>query len=94
MDGDLRVALSALDVAPVWTDWAATRALRDTIALAGRVEELGHRRFWVAEHRNGLRLATSVLVGAAAENRPPMVLLGSSADSARLAGTRPVEMAR
>ncbi|MEV6604932.1 hypothetical protein [Kutzneria sp. NPDC051319] len=65
----MRVALSALDVAPVWTDWAA-------------------------EHRNGLRLATSVLVGAAAENRPPMVLLGSSADNARLAGTRPVEMAR
>ncbi|WP_433599193.1 LLM class flavin-dependent oxidoreductase [Nocardia sp. CA-135953] len=69
MTGYLRVPLSALDVAPVWTDSSATHSLRNTIALAERVEEFGYVRFWVAEHHNVPSLATAataVLVGAVA----------------------------
>jgi len=64
-----RVALSALDVAPVWTGSSASRSLRDTIALARRLEELDYVRFWVAEHHGLPSLATSapaVLVAAVA----------------------------
>ncbi|QUQ68678.1 LLM class flavin-dependent oxidoreductase [Kutzneria sp. CA-103260] len=64
-----RVALSALDVAPVWTGSSATRSLRDTIALAQRLEQLDYARFWVAEHHGVPSLATSataVLVAAVA----------------------------
>jgi luciferase family oxidoreductase group 1 len=63
------ILLSALDVAPVWVDSSATQALRNTIALARRVEELGYQRFWIAEHHNVPSLATSataVLVAAVA----------------------------
>jgi luciferase family oxidoreductase group 1 len=63
------ILLSALDVAPVFVDSSATRALRDTIALAERVEQLGYARFWIAEHHNVPSLATSataVLVAAVA----------------------------
>ena len=65
----LGVSLSALDVAPVWSDSSATQALRDTIALAERVEELGYARFWIAEHHNVPSLATAatpVLIAAVA----------------------------
>lgn len=64
-----RVALSALDVAPVWTGSSASQSLRDTIALAQRLEELDYVRFWVAEHHDLPSLATSapaVLVAAVA----------------------------
>src|SRR3954464_7870793 len=63
------ILLSALDVAPVFVDSSATRALRDTIALAERVEQLGYARFWIAEHHNVPSLATSataVLIAAVA----------------------------
>jgi luciferase family oxidoreductase group 1 len=66
---NLGVSLSALDVAPVWIDSSATQALRNTIALAERVEELGYTRFWIAEHHNVPSLATAataVLVAAVA----------------------------
>ncbi|MFC0437101.1 LLM class flavin-dependent oxidoreductase [Kutzneria buriramensis] len=65
----MKVPLAALDVAPVWADTTATRSLRNTIALAERLEELGYGRFWIAEHHNVPSLATSataVLVGAVA----------------------------
>jgi luciferase family oxidoreductase group 1 len=64
-----RVPLSALDVAPVWTGSSASQSLRNTIALAKRLEELGYVRFWVAEHHDLPSLATSatpVLVAAVA----------------------------
>ncbi|MCK9930969.1 LLM class flavin-dependent oxidoreductase [Frankia sp. Mgl5] len=51
--------LSVLDVAPVFEGGSATQALRDTVALAPRVEELGYHRYWVAEHHNTPSLATS-----------------------------------
>ncbi|MGX1676047.1 LLM class flavin-dependent oxidoreductase [Streptomyces sp. NPDC055400] len=59
MSRPLGVPLSVLDVVPVFEGGSATQALRDTVALAPRVEELGYLRYWVAEHHSTPSLATS-----------------------------------
>jgi luciferase family oxidoreductase group 1 len=53
------VPLSVLDLAPLARDGSATDALRATTTLARRVEELGYKRFWVAEHHNMPSIASS-----------------------------------
>jgi luciferase family oxidoreductase group 1 len=53
------VALSVLDLAPVATGSTATDALRASTALAQRVEQLGFRRYWVAEHHGMPGVASS-----------------------------------
>ena len=55
----LTVPLSVLDLAPVAAAGSAAEALRHTTALARRVEELGYRRIWVAEHHNMPAIASS-----------------------------------
>ena len=44
--------LSVLDLAPIAAGHSAADALAGTTALARRADELGYRRFWVAEHHN------------------------------------------
>jgi luciferase family oxidoreductase group 1 len=44
--------LSVLDLAPVGFGQSAADALAGTTAVARRADELGYRRFWVAEHHN------------------------------------------
>jgi len=46
------VPLSVLDLAPIGAGQSASQALAGTTALARRADELGFRRFWVAEHHN------------------------------------------
>lgn len=61
-----RIPISVLDVVPVFEGGSATGALRDTVALAPRLEALGYHRYWVAEHHNTPSLATSapgILIG-------------------------------
>jgi luciferase family oxidoreductase group 1 len=53
------VPLSVLDIAPVAAGASATEALRHTTELARRTEQLGYRRFWVAEHHNMPAIASS-----------------------------------
>jgi luciferase family oxidoreductase group 1 len=53
------VPLSVLDLAPVQEGATHTEALAHTTTLARRVEELGYRRFWVAEHHNMPGIASS-----------------------------------
>jgi luciferase family oxidoreductase group 1 len=53
------VPLSVLDLAPVAAGASAGDALRHTTELARRTEELGYRRFWVAEHHNMPGIASS-----------------------------------
>jgi luciferase family oxidoreductase group 1 len=53
------VPLSVLDLSPVAAGTTAGQALRNTTELARRVEELGYRRFWVAEHHNMPSIASS-----------------------------------
>ena len=69
---DLRtVPLSVLDLAPIPAGGTAAGALRATIELAKRAEELGYQRFWVAEHHNMPGIASSA----------PPVLIGHLADA-------------
>jgi luciferase family oxidoreductase group 1 len=44
--------LSVLDAVPVFEGTTTTAALARSVALAQRVEKLGYRRYWVAEHHN------------------------------------------
>lgn len=53
------VPLSVLDLAPVAAGTTAGQALGQTTELARRAEELGYRRFWVAEHHNMPGIASS-----------------------------------
>jgi luciferase family oxidoreductase group 1 len=53
------VPLSVLDLAPVAAGSSPGQALLNTTELAKRTEELGYRRFWVAEHHNMPSIASS-----------------------------------
>ena len=58
--------LSVLDLAPVPDGGSVGAALRATIDLARRTEQLGFKRFWVAEHHGMPGIASSsppVLIG-------------------------------
>lgn len=56
---DDAIPLSVLELAPVSSAGDTTEALRYTTQLAQRTEELGYRRFWVAEHHNMPAIASS-----------------------------------
>ena len=65
-----RVPLSVLDLAPIREGSTPDVALRQSLELAPRVEALGYRRIWVAEHHNIAGVAssaTAVLIGALAD---------------------------
>ena len=48
----MSVPLSVLDLAPIGAGQSVSDALAGTTRLAQRADELGFRRFWVAEHHN------------------------------------------
>ncbi len=61
-----RVPVSVLDLAPVASGSTTGQALHNSIDLARRVEALGYKRLWVAEHHNMPGIASSapaVLIG-------------------------------
>jgi luciferase family oxidoreductase group 1 len=63
------VKLSILDLAHVPLGSDVGQALRNTLDLARRVDDLGYERFWLAEHHNmpGIAsAATSVVIGQVA----------------------------
>jgi luciferase family oxidoreductase group 1 len=51
--------LSVLDLAPIGTGQTASEALAATTEVAQRADELGYRRFWVAEHHNIASVAST-----------------------------------
>jgi luciferase family oxidoreductase group 1 len=64
------IPLSVLDLAPVPDGSTPGDALRNARALARHAEDLGYRRYWVAEHHNMIGIAsaaTAVVVGYIAE---------------------------
>src|SRR5689334_996563 len=67
------VPLGVLDLAPVPDGSTVGAALRATIDLAKRTEDLGYTRFWVAEHHGMPGVASS----------SPPVLIGHIADATR-----------
>ena len=65
------LSLSVLDLIPVRTNQTSADALAASIALAQRADELGYRRYWVAEHHNMAAVASTnqaVLIGILAAN--------------------------
>ncbi|KQZ72269.1 hypothetical protein ASD55_10875 [Rhodanobacter sp. Root561] len=60
------IPFSILDLAPVTEGSDASQAFRNTLDLARLGEQLGYRRYWLAEHHNmpGIAsAATAVLIG-------------------------------
>jgi luciferase family oxidoreductase group 1 len=60
------IPFSILDLAPVTAGSDAAQAFRNTLDLARLGEQLGYRRYWLAEHHNmpGIAsAATAVLIG-------------------------------
>ena len=63
------LAISALDLVALREDEAVGDAIARSVKLAQHVEQLGYRRFWLAEHHSipGLACsATAVLIGQVA----------------------------
>ena len=60
------IPFSVLDLAPINQGSTAAESLRNSLDLAQHVEQLGYRRFWLAEHHNMTGIAsaaTSVVIG-------------------------------
>jgi luciferase family oxidoreductase group 1 len=67
--------LSILDQSPVISGLDARRALHETLALAGRAENLGYTRYWLAEHH---------AVAALADPCPEVLLARLGAETSRI----------
>ncbi|MGH9120366.1 MAG: LLM class flavin-dependent oxidoreductase [Acidimicrobiales bacterium] len=52
-----RIALSVLEQSPVTSGSTPAMALGETVELACLAEQLGYRRFWLAEHHNTTSIA-------------------------------------
>jgi luciferase family oxidoreductase group 1 len=60
------IPFSVLDLSPIPRGETASEALRNTLALAQRAENLGYKRYWIAEHHNmpGIAsAATAIVIG-------------------------------
>jgi luciferase family oxidoreductase group 1 len=64
-------ALSVLDLVPVRSDQTSADALAATLSLARVADELGYRRYWLAEHHN--------MPAVAATNPPVLVAMVAGA---------------
>jgi luciferase family oxidoreductase group 1 len=53
------IPLSVLDLSPVTTAIPGSVALRNSLDLARLADQLGYRRYWVAEHHNLANIASS-----------------------------------
>ena len=72
--------LSVLDQSMILSGRAPAESIRETLALAPYLEELGYQRFWLSEHHNSDAIAGSapeVLLGALAA-RTSRIRLGSA----------------
>lgn len=75
----MSLLLSVLDLSPIPINGDGSQALHNTIDLAQYAEELGYRRFWVAEHHNmrgQAGVAPEVLIGVIAQ-RTRQIRVGS-----------------
>jgi luciferase family oxidoreductase group 1 len=69
------VPLSILDLAPIRAGESAAEALAGTTEVARRADELGYRRFWVAEHHN---------IPAVASTAPEVLIAHIAANTERI----------
>jgi luciferase family oxidoreductase group 1 len=56
----MSIPLSVLDLVPIVSGSTSSEALRNSIDLAKRVDRLGYKRYWFAEHHNMSSIASSV----------------------------------
>jgi luciferase family oxidoreductase group 1 len=70
-----RVPLSVLDLATVRAGHDSADALRGTIEIAKTADDLGYKRFWVAEHHN---------MPAVASTSPPVLIAAIAAHTSRI----------
>ena len=73
------LALSVLDLVPVRSGQRSADAIASTVSLARLADELGYRRYWLAEHHNMPSVASTtppVLLGVLA-GRTERIRLGS-----------------
>ena len=68
-------ALSVLDLVPVRSDQTSGDAVRAALDLARVADELGYRRYWVAEHHN---------MPAVASTNPPVIIAMIAAATRRI----------
>jgi luciferase family oxidoreductase group 1 len=71
MSSITNIPFSVLDLSPVFEGETVGDAFKRTLSLARRAEDLGYKRFWLAEHHNmpGIAsAATSVVIGYVAGN--------------------------
>ncbi|WP_426245499.1 LLM class flavin-dependent oxidoreductase [Nocardioides sp. LHG3406-4] len=68
-------SLSVLDLVPVRTDQTTGEALAATRSLARVADELGYRRYWLAEHHN---------MPAVAATNPPLLIAMVAAATSRI----------
>ncbi|MFF5447897.1 MsnO8 family LLM class oxidoreductase [Streptomyces sp. NPDC012888] len=71
--------LSVLDRSRVRRGQGGARALRDTVALARRAEELGYHRFWVSEHHGvpGVAGSAPTVLAAAVASATGRIRVGT-----------------
>ena len=70
-----RTTLSVLDLVPVRSDQSTADALSATVSLAQAADELGYRRYWLAEHHN---------MPAVAATNPPVLIAMVAAATQRI----------
>ncbi|MBB6628746.1 LLM class flavin-dependent oxidoreductase [Nocardioides sp. KIGAM211] len=63
--------MSVLDLVPVRSDQTTSHAIASSVALARAADDLGYRRYWVAEHHN--------MPAVAATNPPVMIAMLAAA---------------
>ncbi|PZO28223.1 MAG: LLM class flavin-dependent oxidoreductase, partial [Flavobacteriaceae bacterium] len=66
-----KTAYSILELAIVSSGVTIEQTFKNSVDLAQKTEEMGYRRFWLAEHHNMIHVAsvaTSVLIGHIAGN--------------------------
>ncbi|MBB1494545.1 LLM class flavin-dependent oxidoreductase [Propioniciclava sp. MC1595] len=69
------VDVSVLDLATVRTGWSTSDALAATVEFARAADELGARRFWIAEHHN---------MPSVAATTPPVLIAAVAARTERI----------
>lgn len=73
------VPLSVLDLAPIAEGSSAGEALRNSASLAGKAEELGYERYWMAEHHSmpGIASAATSVALAYVGSQTSRIRIGS-----------------
>ncbi len=60
------IPVSVLDLATIKEGNTAADAFRNSLSLARHIDQLGYKRYWLAEHHNMESIAsaaTSILIG-------------------------------